>query len=137
MTTTTRCPGCSYARPRCQEWCKTCGTRLPEPLTKAIAHARALLDEANHQARLWLAQNPFATTQEKRILALVANGRKDAQIAAELGISINTVRDHIRRLIARWGCSGRPHLVSTAHRRGYLGAPERTLDPLLPPGGGP
>jgi DNA-binding CsgD family transcriptional regulator len=47
-------------------------------------------------------------------VALVARGRTDAQIAAELYISIRTVRSHLDRIGDKTGCRRRVDLTRLA-----------------------
>jgi LuxR family transcriptional regulator, maltose regulon positive regulatory protein len=45
--------------------------------------------------------------QEQRVLRLLAAGRSNPQIAAELIISVNTVKDHVKRLYRKLGINNR------------------------------
>lgn len=47
------------------------------------------------------------TPQEARVLALVASGLSNQEIASVLSISLNTVKSHLRRVYAKLGVSGR------------------------------
>lgn len=47
------------------------------------------------------------TRQERRILALVAQGRRNSTIAAELFISTKTVETHLHRIFSKLGVSSR------------------------------
>lgn len=58
--------------------------------------------------------------RELEVLTLVADGLTNAEIAAELVISIDTVKTHVRHLIDKLGATGRPHLVANGFRRGHL-----------------
>ncbi|WP_298630667.1 helix-turn-helix transcriptional regulator [uncultured Thermus sp.] len=64
------------------------------------------------------------TQREWQILALVAEGSDNKKIAATLGISLNTVKNHIKSLLAKTQSRRRTELV-----RRYLQA---LADPLLP-----
>ena len=48
------------------------------------------------------------------MVALVAQGRTDAQIAAELYVSIRTVRSHLDRIRDKTGCRRRADLTRLA-----------------------
>ena len=52
--------------------------------------------------------------RERELVALVAQGRTDAQIAAELYISIRTVRSHLDRIGDKTGCRRRVDLTRLA-----------------------
>jgi predicted ATPase/DNA-binding CsgD family transcriptional regulator len=52
--------------------------------------------------------------REQELVALVARGRTDAQIAAELYISVSTVRTHLDRIRDKTGCRRRADLTRLA-----------------------
>ena len=54
------------------------------------------------------------SAREQQLVALVARGRTDAQIAAELFISIRTVRSHLDRIRDKTGCRRRADLTCLA-----------------------
>jgi DNA-binding NarL/FixJ family response regulator len=60
------------------------------------------------------------TTREREILALLADGLANKQIAARLGISTNTVKTHLELLFDKLGVSSRAEAVATGVKRGLL-----------------
>jgi two-component system, NarL family, nitrate/nitrite response regulator NarL len=60
------------------------------------------------------------TNREREILALLADGLANKQIAARLGISKNTVKTHLELLFDKLGVSSRAEAVATGVRRGLL-----------------
>jgi len=54
------------------------------------------------------------SARERELVTLVAQGRTDAQIAAELYISIRTVRSHLDRVRDKTGCRRRADLTRLA-----------------------
>ena len=58
--------------------------------------------------------------RELEILTLVAKGKSNKEIAAELAISEGTVRVHASNLLPKLRCSGRAQAVSEAIRRGII-----------------
>jgi non-specific serine/threonine protein kinase len=54
------------------------------------------------------------SAREKELVTLVAKGRTDAQIAAELFISVRTVSSHLDRIRAKTGCRRRTDLTRLA-----------------------
>jgi DNA-binding CsgD family transcriptional regulator len=67
---------------------------------------------------------PFGLTdREREVLALVAAGRSNGQIAAELFISPKTASVHVSNILAKLGVTGRVEAAGVAHRLGLL-APE-------------
>jgi DNA-binding NarL/FixJ family response regulator len=63
---------------------------------------------------------PILTNREREILALLADGLANKQIAARLGISKNTVKTHIELLFEKLAVSSRAEAVATGVRRGLL-----------------
>jgi len=64
------------------------------------------------------------TNQEYRILALVAQGRRNAKIALELSISIRTVENHLYRIFDKLGVSSRTEAALYALQSGLFPRPE-------------
>ncbi|MEO8607941.1 MAG: LuxR C-terminal-related transcriptional regulator [Chloroflexota bacterium] len=60
------------------------------------------------------------TIQERRILALVATGRRNAKIAHELCISIRTVENHLYHIFDKLGVSSRTEAALHALQTGLL-----------------
>jgi DNA-binding NarL/FixJ family response regulator len=54
------------------------------------------------------------TARERELVTLVAQGRTDAQIAAQLYISVRTVRTHLDRIRDKTGCRRRADLTRLA-----------------------
>ena len=60
------------------------------------------------------------SARERELVTLVAQGRTDAQIAAELYISIRTVRSHLDRIRDKTGCRRRADLTRLALTAGLV-----------------
>jgi two-component system nitrate/nitrite response regulator NarL len=60
------------------------------------------------------------SNREREILALLADGLINKQIAARLGISTNTVKTHLELLFDKLGVTTRAEAVATGVRRGLL-----------------
>ena len=60
------------------------------------------------------------SARERELVTLVAQGRTDAQIAAELYISIRTVRSHLDRIRDKTGCRRRADLTRLALSTGLI-----------------
>ena len=54
------------------------------------------------------------TEQERAVLALLANGQRNAKIADELSISIRTVENHLYHIFHKLGVSSRIEAVLCA-----------------------
>ena len=60
------------------------------------------------------------TNREREILALLADGLGNKQIAARLGISANTVKTHLELLFEKLGVASRAEAVAMGVKRGLL-----------------
>ena len=60
------------------------------------------------------------TDRESEVLALVAEGYSNKLIAARLGISERTVKNHLTYIMIKLRASDRTHAVVTAVRLGWL-----------------
>jgi DNA-binding CsgD family transcriptional regulator len=140
----------AYARWRLAEALLETGApyhEAAEPLRRAWATAgelgaRLLLAEAeslSRRARITLAPEPAATgdsaaaqsappghelgltPREREVLALVAQGRTNRQIAQALFISDKTASVHVSNILAKLGVANRAEAAATAHRLGLTG----------------
>lgn len=66
--------------------------------------------------------------RELEILAMVADGRSNSEIAARLGIGESTVETHIQRLRLRYGLPTRTQLALLADRQGWLAPRPMEID---------
>jgi DNA-binding CsgD family transcriptional regulator len=74
------------------------------------------------------------SVRERQLVALVAQGRTDAQIAAQLYISIRTVRSHLDRIRDKSGCRRRADLTRLALQAGLVeGGATAQLPPCAVP----
>lgn len=58
--------------------------------------------------------------REEQVLALLAEGRSNREIAARLVISTETVKTHVRNVLSRLGASSRAQAVALGLRRGLI-----------------
>ncbi|MFE6126769.1 response regulator transcription factor [Streptomyces sp. NPDC056437] len=58
--------------------------------------------------------------QQVKILRLIANGNSDYDIAGQLGLSLHTVKTHVRRILGRLGARDRTHAALIGVRRGVV-----------------
>jgi DNA-binding CsgD family transcriptional regulator len=88
--------------------------------------AQPLLEEitaVRRRARLSVAARPAQgdlTEREREVLALVAEGRSNSQIAQALFISPKTASVHVSNILAKLGVAGRGEAAAVAHRNGLL-----------------
>jgi DNA-binding NarL/FixJ family response regulator len=66
------------------------------------------------------ARSAALSPRERDVLALLADGLANKQIARRLGISPNTVKTHVQLLFEKLDASSRAEAVTTAVRRGLL-----------------
>lgn len=67
-----------------------------------------------------LQQGPVITPREREILALIAQGRANKEIAAELGNAEDTVKRHISNILEKFGVNDRAQATAEAIRRGIV-----------------
>ncbi|HEY9722465.1 MAG TPA: response regulator transcription factor [Oscillatoriaceae cyanobacterium] len=79
---------------------------------------------ADYMSRVESGEQPDSyeklTPREKEVLALLARGYTNAQIADEFVLSVRTVETHRAHIMDKLGFSSRAQLVDYAMRKGYL-----------------
>ncbi len=93
------------------------------PISRAMTGK--LLRQLTRQGRP--AAQPAATAvlsaRECEVLALVVNGYSNREIAAELGIARNTVKNHLRSILAKLGVRNRAQAAAYAVSHGLVYLP--------------
>jgi DNA-binding NarL/FixJ family response regulator len=64
------------------------------------------------------------TRREREVLGLIAGGSTNKQIAQRLGVTVNTVRNHVRNTLAKLDAHSKLEAVSTAVREGIVAYPQ-------------
>jgi PAS domain S-box-containing protein len=77
-----------------------------------VALTRRPRSAANSRARL--------TPRQREVLDLLGSGASTEQIAAQLHLSRETVRNHVRNVLRALGAHSRLEAVALAHRQGLL-----------------
>jgi DNA-binding NarL/FixJ family response regulator len=92
------------------------------PSADIVLFARAGESSANTRQRTSgeTAVGTVLSNREREILALLADGLVNKQIAARLGISTNTVKTHLELLFDKLGVTTRAEAVATGVKRGLL-----------------
>jgi DNA-binding NarL/FixJ family response regulator len=62
------------------------------------------------------------TEREEEVLALVARGRTNAEIATELYVGLSTVKTHVASLMTKLGARNRVEIAMWAHNTGRVRA---------------
>ncbi|MGW2473697.1 response regulator [Streptomyces sp. NPDC001665] len=94
---------------------------------RAAAEGRTVLSPAVASRLVSAVRAPAApgndtlSAREREVLALVARGTSNREIAAELFISEATVKTHLTHLFAKLGVKDRAAAVATGYDRGILG----------------
>lgn len=70
--------------------------------------------DAQHEIERLLTDPRFGslTEQERRVLALVLDRRRNPEIAAQLYVSVSTVKTHINNLFAKLGVRSRDEAIA-------------------------
>jgi DNA-binding NarL/FixJ family response regulator len=96
----------------------------PSMASKLLQEFNALARRASEREQL---PAPVLTTRELEVLKLVARGMSNKEVAAELTISENTVKNHVRNILEKLHLHSRMEAVMYAVR-------SRLLDPTRPDG---
>lgn len=98
-----------------------------QPATELAERARAIAEPAGMVRVLRaLGAGPAAsasepgglTAREREVIALIAEGRSNRDIAAELVISEHTAANHVRNILTKIGAENRTQAARFAHERG-------------------
>lgn len=82
--------------------------------------ASKLLKHISHTSDEAMPQVEALTERESDVLALLALGRSNKEIAAGLGISERTVKFHVSAILGKLGATNRTEAVSIAAQRGLV-----------------
>jgi DNA-binding NarL/FixJ family response regulator len=67
-----------------------------------------------------IARNRLLTSRENEIVQLLANGKSNKHISAQLDVSVKTVESHRSALMRKLGIKSLPELVRYAIRNGLI-----------------
>jgi NarL family two-component system response regulator LiaR len=88
--------------------------RLVQSIERIVAGERLGLGHVIRSPRT--EQNEELSTREREVLALLALGYTNRQIATELYLSVDTVKSHMRRLYSKLGVTNRTQAALRADR---------------------
>ncbi len=91
------------------------GNALPAPvLTRRLIERFAVASSTRHTAVESL------TEREREVLLLIAGGRSNQEIASDLGISLDTVKSHVKHIFTKLGVRDRSQAVIAAYESGLV-----------------
>jgi DNA-binding NarL/FixJ family response regulator len=99
---------------------------------EAAAAGQSVLDPAVQVRLVAIAHPPSTassalpdglTDREAEVLRLIAAGRSNGEIAAQLFVSEATVKTHVNHIFAKTGSRDRGQAIAYAHRHGITSAP--------------
>ena len=96
---------------------------VPEVLTRVIrdVHAgRRVFPPEILAAIEGRVGQPALTSRELQVLELLAEGKRTKEIAATLGVTIDTANAHIKNIYSKFAVHGRAAVVAEAVRRGFI-----------------
>jgi DNA-binding CsgD family transcriptional regulator len=105
------------ARPLVEQARSTARRLGAEPL---LAELRSLGESASARRADGSRRGESLTAREREILALVASGRSNGEIARQLFISAKTVSVHVSNILAKLGAASRTEAAALARREGIL-----------------
>lgn len=91
----------------------------PAPAAVATVVATLLIEHGGVDPAAPVSR-PDLTPREHEILLRLSTGVSNAAIAAELFVSEETVRSHVKRLLRRMGARNRTHAATLAYRAGWV-----------------
>jgi PAS domain S-box-containing protein len=90
------------------------GGREPGPTDNA------LLTRVRDSLAVEVARSLGLSETDRRVIALIAQGRSNKEIGAQIHLSPETVKDHVARIMKRLRVKRRTELVAEAARLGFL-----------------
>jgi DNA-binding NarL/FixJ family response regulator len=92
---------------------------LLETIRLVHGGARRVDPEVAEQIALRV-EDDTLSEREVNVLSLIATGKSNKELAAQLSISEETAKTHVRSILAKLGAQDRTHAVTLALRRGII-----------------
>jgi len=96
---------------------------VPEVLTNVIRDVNAgrrVFPPQIVEAIERRAGQPTLTSRELEVLELLAEGKRTKEIAATLGVTMDTANAHIKNIYSKFAVHGRTAVVTEALKRGFI-----------------
>jgi len=87
---------------------------------RAVAQGKRFLPPDVAQRLVARLDRPEPSVRELEVLALIAKGRSNKEIAATLGVSDETVKTHVSKVMQKLSAQDRAHAVTEAIRLGWI-----------------
>ena len=97
----------------------TLNTELRQTIRAVHAGRKSLSAEISYQLAEH-ATDDALTTAEIRVLRLIADGRANKEIAAQLSLSEETIKGQVSKILSKLGANDRTHAVVIGLRRGII-----------------
>lgn len=91
-----------------------------ERAIRAVHRGETYLDPRVASRVIALSNAPRLSPREREVLRLVAAGKANKEIAAELGVTERTVKFHVTAIFNKLGAENRAQAVAIAHERGIV-----------------
>ncbi|MCL0037095.1 response regulator transcription factor [Dehalococcoidia bacterium] len=106
---------------------RACNGEYPinESLITRPTVARHVLNQFQHMRRTMEAVVAPLTYRETQILDCIADGNTNKEIARILGISQQTIKNHVSAILRKLNANDRAHAVVLAIRHGWISAEEK------------
>jgi len=93
-----------------------CITRGEPPLSPAVA--RMLMGYFQHNKPVQTEHN--LTKRQTEILTMIAKGMHSREVAEELGLSVHTIKDHVKNLYLKLSITSRTEAALAAQKLGFI-----------------
>lgn len=100
---------------------------LDEATYELLAHGLARDAPASRPRRYW----PRLSPREQDVAALIFAGYNNPQIAYLLGVSLETVRTHVQRILRKFDMHSKAELRAALQQEGAEGRIQQRLEELL------
>lgn len=100
-------------------------------MTRSMA---ARLLKSMSRSRKMLSSAEDLTERELEVLRIVSQGASNSQIAEELNITVNTVKTHLKNILAKLQVDNRTQAAAYALKTGIVSNLEEPVDPVHPSG---